>query len=245
MEIVAHRGASYDAPENTRVAFMLAWYQRADACELDVRLSQDGHVVVLHDATTKRTAGKDQKVSGQTLAGLRTLDAGSWKGKKWKGENIPTLADALGTLPDGRRFFIEIKCGVEILPELARVIHSSGKQPQQIPIIAFSYEVARQAKALLPDHEVSFLYDWKEDKDSGRTITPEELITKAKAAKLDGLSVKHTGPIDAAYVKKVKAAGLKFYVWTVDDAAIARRMVDAGVDAITTNRPEWLRERLK
>lgn len=202
-------------------------------------------MVVLHDGNTKRTAGRDQKVSEQTLEELRSLDAGSWKSKKWKGETIPTLSEALATMPEGGRFYIEIKCGPEVLPELARVLKSSGKQAQQLPIIAFSYEVAKQAKVLLPTHEVSFLYDWKEDKDTGRPVTQEELITKAKAAKLDGLSVKYNGPIDAEYVTKVKAAGLKFYVWTVDDAVVARRMLNAGVDAITTNRPAWLREQLR
>jgi len=245
VEIVAHRGASYDAPENTRSAFMLAWDQKADASELDVWLSKDGQVVVLHDETTKRTAGRNKKVSEQTLTELRILDAGSWKGKKWRGEKIPTLAEALDTLPGGKRFFIEIKCGIEVLPGLARVIEASSKPPQQLPIITFSYEVAKQAKALLPAHEVSFLYDWKKDKDTGKPVTPEQLIAMAKAAKLDGLSVKHTGPITAEYVMKVKAAGFKFYVWTVEDAAIARRMLDAGVDAITTNRPEWLRNQLE
>lgn len=245
VEIVAHRGASHDAPENTIAAFMLGWHQNADACELDIHLSKDDQVVVIHDPTTKRTTGRDGKVSQQTLAELRASDAGSWKGEKWRSENIPTLAESLDTLPDGKRFFIEIKCGVEVLPELARVIMASGKQPQQLPILAFSYEVARQAKALLPAHEISLLYDWKEDKDTGKPLSPDALIAKARAARLDGLNVKHTGPMDAGFAGKVKSAGLKLYVWTVDDAAIVRRMAALGVDGITKNRPEWLRAQLK
>lgn len=245
VEIIAHRGASHEAPENTLAAFQLAWQQQTDACELDVRLTKDGQVVVIHDDTTKRTTGRDKKVSQLTLAELRTLDAGSWKGEKWRNEKIPTLAEALGTLPDGKRIFIEIKCGVEVLPALTRVIQTSGKQPQHLPIIAFSYEVAKQVKALMPAHEVSLLYDWKEDKDTGKPLSSNALIAKAKAANLDGLDVKHTGPIDAGFVAQVKSVGLKLYVWTVDDADVARRMAAAGVDGITTNRPEWLRGQLK
>jgi glycerophosphoryl diester phosphodiesterase len=245
MEIIAHRGASHDAPENTVAAFQLAWQQQADACELDIRLSKDGQVVVIHDDNTKRTTGRDKMVVPQTLEELRSLDAGAWKGKKWRSEKIPTLAEALGTLPDGKRFFIEIKCGPEVLPELARIIEISGKQPRQLPIIAFSYEVAKQAKALLPAHEVSLLYDWKEDKDTGKALSSDALIATAKVANLDGLDVKHTGPMNAGFVAKVKSAGLKLYVWTVDDATIARRMAAFGVDGITTNRPEWLRGQLK
>lgn len=245
MEIIAHRGASYDAPENTVAAFQLGWQQQTDACELDIRLSKDGQVVVIHDDNTKRTTGRDKKVVQQTMEELRSLDAGAWKGKEWRSQRIPTLAEALGTLPAGKRFFIEIKCGPEILPELARIIGASGKQPQQLPIIAFSCEIAKQTKALLPAHEVSLLYDWKEDKDTGKVLSSDALIAKAKAAHLDGLDVKHTGPMDAGFVARVKSAGLKLYVWTLDDAAIARRMVEMGVDGITTNRPEWLRAQLK
>src|SRR4051794_19310515 len=78
VEIVGHRGASHDAPENTVAAIKLAWKQKADASEFDVYLSKDGKIVVIHDGTTKRTAGVAKKVIDQTLAELRELDAGKW-----------------------------------------------------------------------------------------------------------------------------------------------------------------------
>src|SRR5204863_3482831 len=92
VEIVAHRGSSEEAPENTLAAFRLG-YEQADACELDIHLSKDGHVVVLHDANTKRTAGLDKPVAEQTLAELRTLDAGKSKGGKFSNEKIPLLSE--------------------------------------------------------------------------------------------------------------------------------------------------------
>src|SRR5262245_24153707 len=99
LEIIAHRGASHDAPENTVASFQEAWRQKADSAELDIQLTKDGRIVVLHDSTTKRTTGTDLKVSEQTLAELRKLDAGSWKGEKFKGEKLPTLAEMLATAP--------------------------------------------------------------------------------------------------------------------------------------------------
>src|SRR5690349_6499814 len=121
VDIVAHRGASFDAPENTVASAKLGWEQKADAVEIDIYLSKDGRIVVLHDADTKRTAGSVGKVVESTAEHLRTLDAGSWKGADWKGEKIPFLEEIIATVPEGGRLFIEIKCGPEILPELERV----------------------------------------------------------------------------------------------------------------------------
>ena len=92
--IVAHRGASYDAPENTLSSVRLGWEQGADCVEIDVYLTKDDQIVAMHDKTTKRTAGKDWTVSERTLAELRTLEVGSWKDEKFRGEPVPTLAES-------------------------------------------------------------------------------------------------------------------------------------------------------
>jgi glycerophosphoryl diester phosphodiesterase len=245
VDIIAHRGASHDAPENTLASFKLGWQQRADACELDIWLSKDGRLIVSHDENTRRTTGVAKKISESTLAELRALDAGSWKDPKWKGEPLPTLEEVLALIPDGRRLVIEIKCGVECLPALGRVLTASGKPAAQLVIISFHYDVCAEAKKLFPKIPVLFLASFKQDKASGKwSPTPDTLIAKATRAGLDGLNLSSKGPLDAAFVKQTHAAGLKFYVWTVDDAAVARQLVAAGVDGITTNRPEWLREQL-
>src|SRR5690606_5583846 len=119
-EIVAHRGASHDAPENTVRAVRLGWEQKADACEIDIRLSSDGKIVLLHDTDTKRTAGAEHVASKTPLADLVKLDAGSWKGEEFKGELLPSLDDLLKVVPAGERLYIEIKTGAEIMPELER-----------------------------------------------------------------------------------------------------------------------------
>src|SRR3954453_839550 len=89
VEIVAHRGASFDAPENTVVSQELAWKHGADAAEFDVRATKDGQLAIMHDATEKRPAGRDAKFADLTLAELRQLDAGSWKDPKFAGERVP------------------------------------------------------------------------------------------------------------------------------------------------------------
>ncbi len=246
MDIIAHRGASHDAPENTLAAFKLGWQQRADAVELDIWLTKDGKLVVCHDADTKRTTGTAAKIPESTLADLRALDAGAWKAPQWKGELLPTLDEALALIPDGKRLVIEIKCGVEVLPELERVIKAAGKPAAQLVIISFSHPVCAAAKKLFPQIPVLYLASFKQDKATGAwSPTPDSLIAKAKAAQLDGLNLAWQGPLDAAFVQQTHAAGLQLYVWTVDDPEAARRLVAAGVDGLTTNRPEWLRAQLR
>jgi len=243
VEIIAHRGGAHDAPENTVASFKLGFEQKADAGELDIHLTKDGKAVVIHDKNTKRTAGADKPVVEQTLEEVRALDAGSFKGAQWKGERIPTLEEALATIPEGRRMFIEIKCGAEALPELERVMRASQKQPRQLTIIGADLATMRQAKERFPQHPVYWIVGARKG-SRGERPPIAELIAKAKAAHLDGLDLDYRFVIDAAAVAQVKAAGLGFYVWTVDDPEAARALVAAGVDGITTNRPGWLRTQL-
>src|SRR3954471_9306583 len=125
VEIIAHRGASYDAPENTLAAFRLAFEQKADAIELDVHLSRDGRIVVVHDFTTFRIGVVDKAIREQALGELKLLDVGRWKDLRWMGERMPTLREALQTVPPGKRVYIEIKSTPDVLPELERVIGAS------------------------------------------------------------------------------------------------------------------------
>ena len=245
-EIIAHRGASADAPENTLASLKLGFQQGADAGELDIHLSKDGKLVVLHDPDTKRTAGVDKKVVDQTFDELRKLDVGgfgNWQGKGFT-EKIPTLDEALALVPKGKKMFIEIKCKNEALPALEQSLRRSQLSPDQTVIITFHYEVAEAAKKKFPDREVYFLHDYKEDKETGKFPDVNELIAKAKAARLTGLNLNYRFPLDKPTVDRIHAAGLKLYTWTVDDAAKAKQLIDAGVDGVTTNRPAALRREI-
>jgi glycerophosphoryl diester phosphodiesterase len=243
LEIVAHRGASYDAPENTMASFRLGWEQQADADELDIYLTKDGKIIVLHDATTKRTTGVELKPAEQTAEALRALDAGSWKGPQWAGEKLPLLEEVVATIPKGKRLFIEIKCGPEVLPELERVLQKSGKTPVQLVIIGFGYETVREAKQRFPKLQVYWLVSPKKG-SKGLTPSVGEMVAKTKAAGLDGLDLNQEFALDAVFVSEVKGAGLKLYTWTVDDPEVAKSHMSLGVDGITTNRAAWLREQL-
>jgi glycerophosphoryl diester phosphodiesterase len=245
VEIIAHRGASADAPENTLVSMKRAWEQKADAIELDLWLSKDGKLIVFHDADTKRFEGQPRKISGLTWKETQQLDVGAWKGEQFKNERIPTLESILATVPARRRAVLEIKCGPEIVPELSRVIGGSGRTPEQLAIISFNFDALKESKKRLPKIEHYFLLDYKKDPQTGSFPELAPSIARAKGADFDGLNLQFKWPITKDFVAEVKAAGLKLFVWTVDDAEIARRLADAGVDGITTNRPQWLREQLK
>ena len=247
VEIIAHRGASHDAPENTVASFKLGYAQGADADELDIYLSKDGEIVVMHDKTTKRTAGADKPVADQTLAELRALDAGQWKDAKFTGERVPTLKEALATVPAGKRMFIEIKCGPEILVPLQKQLKDCPLSRSQLVIICFQEATLRKARPLFPDLQIYWLVGWPKDKAGQPPVAKprvEDLIATAKEAGFNGLNLESSFPIDKAFVEKVTAAGLKLYTWTVDDSKVATALTAAGVAGITTNRPAWLREQL-
>ena len=246
MEIIAHRGASFDAPENTLAAVHLAWKQGADAVEIDVQASSDHRIVVIHDDSTKKTAGIDRKVCDQMFAKLCELDVGRWKSDKWEGEHIPSLDAVLDTVPDGKRLFIEIKCERHGLADLVQSVQRSRCKPGQVVLIGFCLATMSESKALLPDREVAWVVKCHRNWKTGRwapTIT--KLVQEAKAAGLNGLDLGANRPLTRANVDEIKAGGLNTYIWTVDSPSKARQLMNAGVNGITTNRPGWLREQLQ
>jgi len=246
VELIAHRGASYDAPENTLAAVNLAWRQNADAVEVDVHLSKDRRLVVIHDDNTRRTGGVDDKVSEQTLSRLRSLDVGRWKGNPWTGEKIPLLEEVLTGIPDGRRLFVELKCGPEGVRVFQQTLGLLGRAPGPIVAISFSLDLVTRLRASMPALEVCWICKFRRDWNTGRwSPAAHELISTLTEAGLNGVDLDARGPVNSLLVKKLKDAGLKVYVWTVDSPVEARRLFKAGVDGITTNRPGWLREKLK
>ena len=245
VEIIGHRGASHDAPENTLASIRLAWKQNADASETDVHLTKDSQIVVIHDFNTRRVGRRNRKVVEQTLAELKELDIGRWKGEQFVGERIPTLAEYLAAIPAGKRLFIEIKCGPEIVPQLVEVIRKAHKRPEQTCLIGFSYEVMRAAKRELPELKCYWIVELKRNNKTGRW-SPQlaTLIKKAKDASLDGIDFGDAPVLDREFVSQVKQSGLGVYTWTVDSVQEAKRLEQAGVDGITTNRPGFLKESL-
>ncbi|MCK4345821.1 MAG: glycerophosphodiester phosphodiesterase [Bacteroidales bacterium] len=233
---IAHRGASYDAPENTLAAVKLAWDKNADAVEIDVHLSKDNRIMVIHDKDTKQTSGEKLVVKNTNSDELRKMDVGGFKGSDFIGEKIPFLEEVIETIPAGKKLFIEIKCGTEVLPFFKDLVDKSGKISQLV-IIGFDFEVVEKAKNLIPSVPAYWLhYNVMGEYD-------KKWIEKAKQAGLDGLNFRFTG-ITSGYAKAVHKAGLKIFTWTVDDPKEAKRLIELGIDGITTNRPEWLKNQV-
>jgi glycerophosphoryl diester phosphodiesterase len=242
-EIVAHRGESADAPENTLAAFRLAWERNVPAIELDVHLSQDGKLVVIHDKDTERTAGVKKVIKECTWDELKDIDVGAWKDPKFKGEKLCLLEDALATIPEGHRCFIEVKVGAEATPALVKAVKGSGKSNKQLCVISFQADAVESAKKALPEIPAYYLASFKQDKETKKwTPTIEEIIDTAKKIKADGVDLGYKGPIDKTLVQKVRDAGLGLYFWTVDEEPVARKLVGLGADGITTNKAKWLGE---
>ncbi len=246
--IVAHRGASYDAPENTLAAFRLAWEQNADAIEGDFYLTRDRQIVCIHDKTTKRVAPNqpDRNVAESTLDKLRTLDVGSWKSPRFTNERVPTLTEVLATVPEGRQIFVEIKCGPEILPVLKPQLAASALKPEQITIICFNEAVVTEARKTMPQYRANWLTSYRQKtKTSPWAPSIEDVLKNLRRAKANGLgSNANLRAIDLPFVEKVRYAGFGFHAWTVNDPQAARTFRSLGAESITTDRPAFIREAL-
>ena len=201
---------------------------------------------MIHDATTRRVGGRDsgKRWSIKHSPSLKQLDIGRWKGEQWAGERIPTLAELLEVIPEGKRLFIEIKCGPEIAPRLVQVCARGTKLPEQTCLISFSYEVMERVKKELPELKCYWIVQLRRSRKTSAWSPPlAEIIRKTKAAGLDGIDFGDALVIDHKFaIAKVKQAGLGVYTWTVNTTKEAGRLEQAGIDGITTNRPGVLKE---
>ncbi len=245
MIFIAHRGESYDAPENTLAAINLAWQRDADAVEIDVHLTKDNRIVVIHDNHTWKLDRRFRKIKEQTLAELKRLDAGKYKGSQWRNERIPTLEEVLVTVPQHKKLIIEIKCDSSILNPLKRIIADFKLLPHQIQFIGFDFNVIKNARKIFRENEIfwvknityfEFITSWQDKLN--------EIINKTRRADLYGLDLSTNKIIDRTFVDMIKEAGLKLYIWIVNDPQEAKRLMDAGVDGITTDHPQWLKKEL-
>jgi len=243
--IIAHRGASADAPENTKAAIKLAWQQNTDALEIDVHKTLDNKLAVIHDEDTLRTTGIKKVIKKHTLEELQLLDAGSWKGMKWKNEHIPSIEEVLQTVPPDKDICIEIKGGPECLPLLKQALQKSSLNRAQITLMDFDLQVVIQAKKMFPKIEVLWLYEFippltKENQQ----IIFKEIIERAVRAQVDGINIEENPFIDGQLIEDAHNCGLLFYTWTVNDPERAQFLINAKINGITTDKPRWLKEHL-
>ena len=233
-EIIAHRGASEDAPENTMAAFQLGLDQGADAIECDVHLSADDELMVIHDADLQRVAGIDKADKEMTLAELQALDAG-----------IPALAEVLNLIPADRRIFIEVKCGMTAIEPLKDVLAHTKLPMSQIVLMEFDLETVIEMKKTFPDAEVLWLNDfhplhfpWQKKR------ALKHICDTALQHGLDGVNLQNISQLNAGFIRFCREQGLRCYCWTVDDDERAAKLIKSGIDGIATNGPGWMREQL-
>mgnify|MGYP000846999074 FL=1 len=235
--VIAHRGASGVAPENTMAAFEQAVKFGVDMIELDVHGSKDGNLIVIHDSSTARTArGNPQgAVADLTLGELKKLDAGAWKGAGFVGERIPTLDEVLAAFKGRAMILIELKArGIE--QKVAQAIREAGMQ-DCVMLQSFDAESVRIMRELLPETPAGVLYRdaWILDPvGRGRRIVKQ---AREVGASLAGMNV---GAISAELVKALKNGGIGVFAWTADDDWIFEHLIKADVDGIITNYPERL-----
>jgi glycerophosphoryl diester phosphodiesterase len=247
--IVAHRGASHDAPENTLAAFNLAWAKQADAIEGDFYLTKDQQIVCIHDKTTRRVSPRHRAltIAESTFDELRRLDIGSWKHTQYKAERIPTLKEVLATVPEGKQIFVEVKCGPEILPLLKVQLAASGLKPKQIVIICFDKVVVTQARKLMPQYKANWLTSYKQSAIR-RTWSPTraDVLNSLKRTGATGLGSKgELRVLDRSFVDAIRASGFEFHVWTINDAKSARTFKSLGAQSLTTDRPAFIRDAIQ
>jgi len=240
--IVAHRGASYAAPENTIPSFNLAFKENADFIEGDFRLTNDNEIVCIHDADTKRVSGNNIKLNVRTssLAELKELDLGSWKEEIYKGTTIPTLREVLHTIPEGKGIYIEIKDYRKIfIQKLSEILKTSHIPPDKIRIISFDKDTIRSAKEYFSDIKSYWLFE----SFFPFTVIPKYFIHKKiirtlTALKCDGVDLNAATYIDHKLVKSLREKRLDVCVYGVDEEDEAVGLISLGVDSLTTGSQE-------
>jgi glycerophosphoryl diester phosphodiesterase len=231
--IFAHRGASSYAPENTIAAFELALTQNADAIELDVKLSADGHAIVIHDPRVDRTTGGHGRVKDLPLGELRALDAGSFFSEKFHGEKIPTLEEVFEAV--GKRTFINVELTNYDSPRdglvetVCMLVKKCGMQERVIFSSFFASNLSK-AHAYLPDVP------------SGLLAFKGLLGVWARSFGFDFGKYQALHPyltdVTSQQVQRVHRLNRRIHVWTVNAADDMRRLFRWGVDAIFTDDPQ-------
>ncbi len=246
--LIAHRGASFECAENTLAAFELAWRQGADGIETDVRLTADGVIVCIHDEDTRRVCGDSQvglnafAVEESRYDELSSLDVGSWKGACWAQASIPTLEMALGSVPQNKYAFIELKTGPEIVCPLVAVLNRSSLRSDRFVLISFDEATLSACARELPHVRRHLLVEYQQDAGGRWRPTADEVAAGVRRVHADGLGTQNKmACFNEEFVGQLRAAGIReFQVWTVDDPHEAAYYERLGAWAITTNRPGYL-----
>lgn len=227
---IAHRGVAGLAPENTLVSFQQAMEYHPDAMELDLHLSKDGEIMVIHDSTVDRTTNGKGKVAELTLAELKQLDAGAWFDKKYAGEQIPTFTEVLSLTQDKITLLIELKAAGTA--EKAIPMLEKFGMINQVIITSFNPEYLKIAKQLNPN--ISMMHIFHTDPAKKDTITPLTYTTRTLAVSANLMAINY-GAVTPELIQTAHQRGLLIGVYSVDIEEDIQSMVELGVDNITSN----------
>jgi glycerophosphoryl diester phosphodiesterase len=228
-----HRGASFDAPENTLAAFELAARQGADGVELDAQLCGSGEVVVLHDESLGRTTGFAGLVRETPWSIVRTLDAGARKDERYRGERVPLLADALRAVP--LLVNVEIKCERAddrgLTAGIIRAVRDA-KAEHRVLLSSFNPLCLWRARRIAPELPRALLFECESSWALRSGVTAPAV----------GASAVHPQDVLATprRIRRFRERGYRVAVWTVDDPEEALRLFRAGATGIITNRPDLI-----
>lgn len=231
--VIAHRGSSGVAPENTLAAFELAVSQGARAVECDVVLARDGVPVVIHDTTLDRTTNGTGNVADHDWHELARLDAGAWKGAVHAGERLPRLGDLLRAAVGKARIVIELKDGDPDALAIATRQAIASNPGIEVGVISFIPDVVRAVRRAIPEVAVGYLY-W-ERQEFARDIPAVIGMAVEMGAHFLG---PQTTLVSPALCRAAHDAGLPVSTWTANDPDVMRRLMADGVDAITTDWPD-------
>lgn len=221
--VIAHRGFSKVAPENTLSAFKAAIDADADVIELDVHRTRDGQVVVIHDSSVNRTTNGQGDVADLTLGQIKQLDAGGWFSPAFQGERVPTLDEALSLIKGRANVMIEVKSKASDLPRLIHQSIERFQMRQEVFVSSFYQGPLSGMQSLVPNLAI------------GALITPLQNPAKRAQHVKASMAQAYHKSVDPGDVKSAKAAGLRVHVWTVNAPADMARVARAGVDGIITD----------
>ena len=228
--IVAHRGASRAAPENTLAAMSKAIEFGADYAECDVFQIKDGEIVLFHDEEMERTTGKEGMIWDYTLAELKEMEAGSWFKEEFRGEPIPTLQEVIRFVRGKIKLNIEIKISgndPDIAQKVVDIIRSEGIE-NECMITSFEKPVIEKVKEIAPKMITGFIFDEEHPPDIFEGSW-EYVCSKRNI-------------VDEEFVQEAKRNGKKIFVWTVNYPAEMEKLISLGVDGIITDVPDTLRK---
>ena len=241
--IIAHRGVSFDLPENSLPAFNMSWNHAADGIEGDFHLTKDGAIVCIHDEDTGRVCKQNIVVRDSTLKELKALDL-DCQGTGNLQIKIPTLNEVLEILPDGKKIFIEVKCGSEIVKPLFSELTRSKLNSNDAVIISFDEEVIKEFKVIAPNYRALLLYSYKQLNRNSSEVgcNINNLIDVMRNIKADGLGTDNE--FSKTLVEQTINAGFEYHSWTIDSIDVAQKLINWGSSSITTNKPGHLIQQL-